>query len=171
MTRNRRQLSVLGILTALLAGIPPLADGGTRRPNIVFFFSDDHAAQAIGSMALNVDFAPTLLEIAGAPFPEKLHGRSLLPLLRGERPNDWRTSFYYRFYETAYGLGPMEGVRTTSHKLIRYGFGDCGAELYDLQADPAEMHNRFTDPTAAEVVEGLQRELERRRQELGAPGF
>jgi len=60
------------------------------------------AAVAAGSqsdaMALNVDFAETFLEVAGLPIPADMQGRSLLPLLQGQRPADWRTSMYYRYY-------------------------------------------------------------------------
>ncbi len=122
-------------------------------------------------MALNVDFAPTLIEAAGARAPAGLHGRSLVPLLRGERPGDWRTSFYYRFYEEAYGIGPIEGVRTMTHKLIRYGFADRGTEMYCLQTDPREMRNLISDPSAAAVSVEMSKELARLRDQLGASGL
>lgn len=142
-----------------------------RMPLIVRWPGVVRPGGRIGEMALNVDLGPTLIEAAGAAMPAGLHGRSVLPLLRGERPGDWRTSFYYRYYEAAYGLGPIEGVRTTTHKLIRYGFADRGAELYDLQADPREMHNRIADPAAAPVAKSLSEELARLREQLGAPGL
>ena len=52
-------------------------------------------ADAIG---LNVDFAPTFLDAAGLPANAEMQGTSLLPVLRGRTPKDWRTSMYYRYY-------------------------------------------------------------------------
>ena len=89
------------------------------------------------ALAINVDVAPTLLEVAGIPRPDDLQGRSLVPLLRGKRPGDWRTSFYYRYYHDPgdHDTRAHFGVRTETHKLIR--FPTKGQwELYDLVADP-----------------------------------
>jgi arylsulfatase A-like enzyme len=142
-----------------------------RMPLIVRWPGVVAAGARIGAMALNVDFAPTLIEVAGVLAPADLHGRSLVPLFRGERPRDWRTSFYYRYYEVGYGLGPIEGVRTMEHKLTRYGFADGGTELYDLEEDPSEMRNIVAEPTARAVAGSLANELARLREELGAPGL
>lgn len=142
-----------------------------RMPLIVRWPGVVAAGARIGAMALNVDFAPTLIEVAGVLAPADLHGRSLVPLFRGERPRDWRTSFYYRYYEVGYGLGPIEGVRTMEHKLIRYGFSDGGTELYDLEKDPSEMRNIVAEPTARAVAGSLSKELARLREQLGAPGL
>lgn len=142
-----------------------------RMPLVVRWPGVTRAGTRVGEMALNVDFAPTLIDVGGAKAPGGLHGRSLASLLRGERPGDWRTAFYYRFYEEAYGIGPIEGVRTMTHKLIRYGFADRGAELYDLQTDPREMRNLISDPSAAAVSVEMSKELARLRDQLGAPGL
>lgn len=142
-----------------------------RMPLVVRWPGVVRPGTRIGAMALNVDFAPTLLEVGGARAPQGLHGRSLAPLLRGERPTDWRQSFYYRYYEVGYGLGPIEGVRTMTRKLIRYGFADRGAELYDLRSDPREMRNLISDPGSAAVVAEMSEELARLRDQLGAPGL
>lgn len=142
-----------------------------RMPLIVRWPGVTRPGMRIGAMALNVDLSPTLVDICAARAPADFHGRSLAPLLRGEAPRDWRTSFYYRFYEQAYGMGPIEGVRTMTHKLIRYGFADRGAELYDLRTDPKEMRNLISDPSVAAVSVEMSRELTRLRGQLGAPGL
>ena len=65
-------------------------------------------------MALNVDFAPTFLDAAGLPVPADMQGRSLLPVLRGRTPADWRTSMYYRYYHDPgdHNTRAHYGVRT-----------------------------------------------------------
>jgi arylsulfatase A-like enzyme len=91
----------------------------------------------------NVDFAETLLDAAGAAIPPDMQGRSLVPLLRGAAPDDWRESFYYHYYEGPAGehhVYPHEGVTTGQAKLIHYyTLGEW--ELFDLEADPDELHN------------------------------
>jgi arylsulfatase A-like enzyme len=90
----------------------------------------------------NIDLAPTFLDLAGLPVPESMQGRSLAPLLRGESPADWRTSFYYRYYHDPghHNTVAHLGVRTATHKLIHYWKQDI-YELFDLTADPTEQRN------------------------------
>jgi arylsulfatase A-like enzyme len=109
--------------------------------------------------ALNVDFAPTFLAAAGLTAPAEVQGRSLLPLLRGEAPRDWRTMMYYRFYHTGLNqVQPQWGVRTERHKLIYFNRLDQW-ELFDLEADPREMRNVYSEPgyraTLATLKAGL----------------
>ncbi len=133
------------------------------------------------AIALNVDFAPTLLELAGLEVPAAMQGRSLEPLLEGETPADWRTSMYYRYWMHGahFDVPAHYGVRTERHKLIHY-YGDpldaAGAvggptvptwELFDLERDPEELHNLYDDPGHAEVRERLRDELRRLQAELG----
>jgi arylsulfatase A-like enzyme len=119
------------------------------------------------SMALNVDFAPTFLAAAGLPPPADVQGRSLLPLLRGETPAGWRTSMYYRFYHTGHNrVSPHWGVRTLRHKLIYFNRLDQW-ELYDLQSDPREMRNVYSDSAYSGTVTALQAEITRHRAALG----
>ena len=74
------------------------------------------------ALVLNVDFAPTFLEAAGVAVPASMQGRSLLPILRGEVPRDWRTAIYYRYYHDPghHNTRAHYGVRTATHKLISY---------------------------------------------------
>lgn len=131
-------------------------------------------------MVLNVDFAPTLLEICGVEAPPAMQGRSILPLLRG-RAKGWRTSMYYRYWMhlTHFNVPAHYGVRTDRYKLIYYygqSLGCAGTidqptpptwELFDLEADPEEVQNVYDDPAYARVVVTLKQELERLRQSLG----
>jgi arylsulfatase A-like enzyme len=118
-------------------------------------------------IALNVDFAPTFLDVAGVRPPADLQGRSLLPLLRGEPPADWRTSMYYRFYHTGHlqSVPPHWGVRTARYKLIYFNRLDQW-ELYDLAHDPKEMKNVYSDPRYAETITKLKTEITRLRTAL-----
>jgi len=121
-----------------------------------------------GQFVANIDLAPTFLDLAGAPIPESMQGRSLAPLLRGEQPSDWRSSVYYRYYhdpgdhETRAHLG----VRTATHKLIHYWTKDAW-ELFDLAADPHEQRNLLhgdaatRSPEVTKLLADLQAELAR----------
>ncbi|MFM7184854.1 MAG: sulfatase [Planctomycetota bacterium] len=106
------------------------------------------------SFVANIDLAPTILDLAGLPIPEWMQGRSVAPLLRGERPADWRTSVYYRYYHDPgdHDTRAHYGVRTATHKLIHYWTKDAW-ELYDLVNDPTEQHNLLFDPEEAESTD------------------
>lgn len=100
------------------------------------------AGSTPGALAANIDLAPTFLDLAGLPIPDSMQGRSLVPLLQGQTPADWRTSVYYRYYHDPghHNTRAHYGVRTASHKLIYYWKKDA-YELFDLKADPCEQHN------------------------------
>ncbi len=118
-------------------------------------------------MILNVDFAPTLLDAAGQKVPADMQGRSFLPLLKGERPADWRTAMYYRYYHYPmhHRVQPHYGVRTERHKLIFFNKINQW-ELYDLEKDPHELKNVYADPAYAETVKRLKAEMYRLKKEL-----
>jgi arylsulfatase A-like enzyme len=117
--------------------------------------------------ALNVDFMPTFLDIARLPIPEGLHGRSLVPLLKGDARN-WRSSIYYRYYHDPghHNTRQHYGVRTTSHKLIHYWKSNQW-ELFDLSRDPNELRNLADAPAHSQVFAALKSELSRLKSELG----
>jgi arylsulfatase A-like enzyme len=113
----------------------------------------------------NLDFAETFLEIAGAPAPADMQGRSLVPLLKGQAPADWRKSFYYHYYEypQPHRVPPHYGVRTEQHKLIYYPLTDEW-ELFDLAKDPQEMRSVHSEPAYADTVDRLKAELTKLRE-------
>lgn len=94
------------------------------------------------SFVANIDLASTFLDLAGLPVPASMQGRSLIPLLHGESPADWRTTVYYRYYHDPghHNTAAHFGVRTATHKLIYY-WKKNAYELFDLVADPCEQHN------------------------------
>ncbi len=122
----------------------------------------------------NIDFAETFLDIAGIEIPADMQGASLVPLLRGETPENWRKSHYYHYYEfrndrkTAHMVRRHCGVRTDRYKLIHfYNLGEW--ELYDLENDPREMRNLYGEEQYADVVKQLKAELARLQEELEVP--
>lgn len=121
------------------------------------------------ALVQNVDFAPTFLEAAGASFSRPVHGRSLLPLLSGTTPADWREEVYYHYYESkaTHRVPAHFGVRTERYKLIRYYEPDEDAwELFDLDTDPHELHSLADDSRFADVRRDLEHRLEAARARL-----
>jgi arylsulfatase A-like enzyme len=136
-----------------------------RTPFIVRWPQRIKAGTVSKAMILNLDFAPTFLAAAGAQIPADMQGRSLLPLFTGKTPKDWRTSMYYRYYHPGHhNVAPHYGVRTMRHKLIYFNKLDQW-ELYDLQKDPGEMRNLYSDPRYAKTLEQLKKELLRLKKE------
>ncbi len=128
------------------------------------------------AIVLNVDFAQTFLELAGVEPNLPMQGRSLVPLLGGDLPSDWRTSMYYRYWmhlDGSHGVWAHRGVRTRRHKLVHYygegleqpGTGDEPRpeewELFDLQADPWELQSLHDDPAHSGLLAELRAELRR----------
>jgi len=118
-------------------------------------------------MILNVDFAPTFLECAGLPVPKEIQGHSILPLLEGKTPKDWRTTMYYRYYHypADHRVQPHYGVRTEQYKLIYFNRINEW-EFYDLKKDPHELNNVYGDSKYEAKVKELKMELQRLRKEL-----
>ncbi|HEY6168087.1 MAG TPA: sulfatase [Verrucomicrobiae bacterium] len=121
----------------------------------------------------NLDFAETFLDAAGLPVPADMQGRSLVPILKGQTPNDWRTSFYYHYYEfpTPHHVRPHYGVVTDQYKLVHFYKPDVDYwELYDRKKDPLEVHNFYNDTAYTKVVADLKEELRRLRVEVKETG-
>ena len=120
----------------------------------------------------NIDFAETFLEAAGLPIPADMQGRSLVPVLKGETPSDWRKSFYYHYYEfpQPHHVRPHYGVVTDRYKLVRFYAPDVDYwELYDREKDPLELRSFYGDPAYAKTIEELKAEALRLRKELKVP--
>lgn len=123
-----------------------------------------------GDFVSNLDFAETFLEMAGVEPPSDMQGQSLVPLLNGETPDNWRDSFYYHYYEFPgpHSVRRHYGVRTGRYKLIHfYNIGEW--ELYDLQNDPDEMQSVYSQANYARVVAELKEELESLRERYQVP--
>ena len=119
-----------------------------------------------------LDVAQTFLDAAGQPIPADMQGRSLVPLLKGERPNNWRESFYYHYYEypVPHRVRPHYGVVTDRYKLVHYYNTDVDDwELLDREKDPLEVKNFYKDPAYSDTAKRLHSELERLRKEVKEP--
>lgn len=116
----------------------------------------------VDEMVQNIDYAPTFLDIAGVEVPEDMQGVSLLPLLKGEKPEGWRDYVYYHYYEypAEHAVKRHYGVRTDRYKLMHFYNDIDHWELYDLQADPQEMHNIYGKTGIEEVQKEMHRRLD-----------
>ena len=106
-------------------------------------------------LCMNVDIAPTLLELAGVEIPSAMQGRSLLPMLKGDSaPDNWRRSQFYNYW-----MGPEHyGIRTDRFTYLK--IQDRPPELFDRKTDPNQVHNVASNPEYKEVVEQLEQELQ-----------
>ncbi len=141
-----------------------------RTPLLVKWPGVTTAGSDCDALVSNLDYAQTLLDIAGVPADPSMQGRSLTPLLKGEAPADWRKSLYYHYYEFP---GPHDvarhyGVKTARYKLLHF-YHLSEWELYDLQQDPQEMKSVYGDPAYATVQAELKTELARLRTEYQVP--
>jgi arylsulfatase A-like enzyme len=124
------------------------------------------AGRVSEKMALDLDIAPTILEMAGLKVPERMQGRSLLPLMQGREPGEWRKDWLYQYHDDRYAPR-MRGLRTERYKFVHYFEPPEEFELYDLQADPGELNNLYGDPRYAELTQQLRERLRQLRLESG----
>jgi arylsulfatase A-like enzyme len=120
------------------------------------------------ALALNLDIMPTVLELAGLPEDDKLHGRSLVPLLKGESVEDWREYIYYEAPHPQHGTMPLISVRTKDWKYVAtYAEPTLEnlmfEELYHLESDPGERRNLISDPALDSKREQMVAFLEEAR--------
>lgn len=129
--------------------VPLLAMGGGVAPGI-----------KIPQMVQNIDIAPTILDMAGIAKPKNMDGASFMPLLQG-KATDWVDTIYYEyFWERPFPQTPtVYAVRTNQYKFIRYHGVWSINELYDVKADPNEMHNLIRSRHHQEVARALDEAL------------
>jgi arylsulfatase A-like enzyme len=118
-------------------------------------------------MVLNLDMAPTMLDIAGLPVPSDMQGRSILELAEDKPVKDWRKDWLYEYYEYPgfENVRPCRGVRTERYKLIHFFLEPEEWELYDLKTDPNEMDNLYGKPGYEELTAHLKERIEALRAE------
>ncbi|MHC4404213.1 MAG: sulfatase family protein [Planctomycetota bacterium] len=108
-------------------------------------------------MALSIDLGPTMLEMAGVDVPERMQGRSLVPLVAGEKP-DWRTEFFYEHLFEHKTIPRSEAVRGLRTKYIRFVDSEpLYEELFDLESDPHEAHNLAGRPEHARTLDRMRK--------------
>ena len=135
-----------------------------RMPLLIRYPKAIKAGTVRDEFALNIDLAPTLLELAGVSGPKTMEGRSLVPLLKGAK-TEWRKSFLIEYssdkvFPRIRQMG-YKAVRNERWKYIHYFELEGMDELYDLKADPYEMTNIIRQPGAAKIVDEMKREMER----------
>ena len=135
-----------------------------RWPGVTKPGSENH------DLVQNLDYAETFLDLCGVKRPEDMQGESIVPLLKGKKPKDWRKSLYYHYYEFpgAHSVRRHYGVRTETHKLIHF-YNLDGWELYDLEKDPNELNSVYGKPEYAALTKELKVELERLRKLYQVP--
>ena len=152
-----------------------------RMPFLVRYPRQLGAGRVHEELLTNLDFAPTLLDFAGVPVPAAMQGVSGRAMLCGRAPDDWQTSFYYRYWNHGgHNVCAHYGVRTPTHKLVHFHTPertmagpvdtpriDAYWELFDLRSDPDELRNVYGDPRYARVQHELHVELDRLQRKYG----
>ncbi|MCA9174591.1 MAG: sulfatase [Planctomycetales bacterium] len=138
-----------------------------RVPLLIRYPRLENAARpgsVVDQLAISVDLAPTVLELARVTETHPTDGRSLTPLMRGQRPADWHRAFLIQYnsdtvFPRVHRMG-YRAIRTERWKLIRYTDLEGMDELYDLRRDPYEMHNVASEPKLREQLATLNRQLD-----------
>jgi arylsulfatase A-like enzyme len=125
---------------------------GTTRPGSV---NDD--------MVSNLDLAETFLDMAGVKVPTDMQGESMVSILKGKTPVNWRKEHYYHYYEYpgSHMVKRHYGISTERYKLIHYYYDIDEWELFDIKTDPLEMKNVYNDPAYASVKDDLHERLKK----------
>ena len=153
---DKRWMYEESLRTPLIVRWPGVANPGTTNDDIVS----------------NLDFAETFLDIAGVKIPADMQGRSLVPILQGKTPADWRKCFYYHYYEFpgAHSVRRHYGVTDGRFKLIHYYEPDVKQwELFDVSKDPKELNNIYGTPAVVSEQERLLKKLKELRDEYQVP--
>lgn len=114
-----------------------------------------------------LDLMPTFLEVTGLPAPKGIDGRSLLPLLRGTSPTDWPVDIFTEYHGQQFGLYSQRMLKVGRYKYV-LNLSDI-SELYDLEEDPAELHNLIDDPAMRPTLRHLQALLLERMSNTNDP--
>lgn len=112
------------------------------RVSVLIHDPRERKARTIEALTLNIDLAPTILDVAGVAIPKEMQGRSLMPWVQGKRMKDWRHDFFYEHHTMAHIIPEIEGVRTERWKYVRWMNAlPMREELYDLAKDPDELRD------------------------------
>jgi len=137
-----------------------------RTPLLIKWPQVIEAGSVNNDLVSNLDFGETFIDIAGAEIPEEMQGMSMLPILEGKTPADWRKGHYYHYYEhpSEHNVMRHYGIATDRYKLIHFYYDIDEWELYDLEKDPMEIENVYKDPAYSDVKEDLHHQLEELRK-------
>ncbi len=132
-----------------------------RMPFMVRYPKAVKAGTVNEDIITNIDFAPTLLDMANIKTDHKMQGESFKSILHGKTPKDWQKGMYYHYYEFPYWhhVQPHYGIRTKKYTLAHFYYNIDVWELYDLEKDPEQMHNIINDPQYNNVIKDLKAQL------------
>jgi arylsulfatase A-like enzyme len=136
-----------------------------RTPLLIQWPGNTKPGSVNNDMVSNIDLPETFLEMAGVKVPSDMQGTSMVPVLKGKTPSDWRKEHYYHYYEYpgSHMVKRHYGISTDRYKLIHYYYDIDEWELYDFKSDPQEMKNVYNDPAYAAVKADLHKRLENLR--------
>lgn len=140
-----------------------------RVPTLLRYPKAFKPGTVVDEMILNVDYAPTLLELAAVPVPSDMQRRSLIDLAKGQTVPDWRKNWYYEYDDNlVMNVPASRGIRTERYKFIQY-YKEASQEfeLYDLQEDPGELRNLAEDADHSALGANLEKQMAVLRTELG----
>ena len=134
-----------------------------RTPLLIQWPGVTRPSSVNNDMVSNLDLAETFLEIAGVKIPPDMQGRSMVGILKGKTPGDWRKEHYYHYYEYpgSHMVKRHYGMSTERYKLIHYYYNIDEWELYDIKTDPLEIKNVYNDPAYASVRKDLHKRLDK----------
>jgi arylsulfatase A-like enzyme len=112
------------------------------------------------ALCMNVDIAPTLLELANVPTPQTMQGRSMAPFLRGENVTNWRQAQFYSYWSAP----PHYGIRTNRYTYLKF---QGGTELFDRKTDPQQLNNIADSPENRELLARLGKDLQAQIDAVG----
>jgi arylsulfatase A-like enzyme len=143
-----------------------------RMPLIIHWPDGIDPGSVSNHLVQNLDFAPTILELAGTEIPERLQGRSLVPILQGEQPDDWRDAVYYQYYEgpelpgSWHAVARHFGLRTDRYTIAYFPDHDEW-ELFDLENDPDQLTSVYDHPEYLEIQQYLKEKLDKLQEDYG----
>ena len=132
-----------------------------RMPFIVQYPKKIKAGSVNNDIIKNIDFAPTLLDLANINSTNIMQGESFKSNLFGKPIKDWEQAMYYHYYEFPYWhhVQPHYGIRTQKYTLAHFYYNIDVWELYDLEKDPKQMNNIISDPQYTNIVTDLKKQL------------
>lgn len=151
---DKRWMYEESLHTPLIVRWPGVVKPGTQNKDIV----------------LNLDLAQTFLQAAGVAEPAEMQGHSLLPLLKGQTPKDWRQAMYYHYseYPRPHRVPEHFGIRNQQHKLIYYYYLKEW-EFFDLKRDPQELKSEYTNPAYAATIKEMKQQLSKLQAQYKDP--
>ena len=142
-----------------------------RAPLLIQYPNRIKPGTVVEHLVQNIDYAPTFLEYAGLDVPADIQGESMVPLLDGESPADWRQSLYYHFYEypAMHDVTRHYGTRDSRYKLMHFYYDIDEWEFYDIEEDPTEMNNAINDPRYQQEIARLKAEISKLEAKYDVP--